>query len=131
MKKNKKMYIKLSVISLCILTILFIQNTLNIEFINIKNVLKESFSDVNNQTSFKLNSELNINAANGKGGVDLDWSEYNGEDKVFKVYQKKENSSIWQSISIFDFSEESEPVKVLNVYPNAGGVQSQIMDLNL
>ncbi len=40
--------------------------------------------------------------------------------KVFKVYQKKEGSNQWETISTFDFySKGVEPIKVLNIYPES------------
>jgi len=69
-----------------------------------------------------LTSKVNVNAANGKGGVDLDWSSYDATDKTFKAYQKKEGAEEWQSISTLDFSENMEPVKVLNIYPDVTNV---------
>ena len=65
----------------------------------------------------ELTTEVNLTAANGKGGVDLDWSTYDAENKIFKVYQKKEDQEEWESISTVDFYKEIESIKVLNVYP--------------
>jgi len=64
-----------------------------------------------------LTSKANLQAANGKGGVDLDWSTYDARDKTFKAYQKADESEEWQSISTLDFSNTIDPVKVLNIYP--------------
>ncbi len=70
-----------------------------------------------------LDSKVNLNAANGKGGVDLDWSTYDSKDKVFKAYQKKEDSNEWETISTVDFySKGIEPIKVLNVYPDSSNI---------
>ena len=64
-----------------------------------------------------LTSKVNIEAANGKGGVDLDWSTYDATNKIFKAYQKKEGSNEFETISTIDFYKEIEPIKILNVYP--------------
>jgi len=64
-----------------------------------------------------LTSKVNTEAANGKGGVDLDWSSYDATDKTFKAYQKKEGTDEWQSISTLDFSGNMEAVTILNIYP--------------
>lgn len=69
--------------------------------------------------SFNLTSKVNLNAANGKGGVDLSWSNISTTNKTFRVYQKKEGSDEWQTISTMDFTKIMDPVKVLNVYPVA------------
>ncbi len=45
-----------------------------------------------------LTSKVNLSAANGKGGVDLDWSSYDLEDKYFVVYRKQENETEWEKI---------------------------------
>lgn len=70
--------------------------------------------------TIELRTSVNLNAANKKGGVDLEWEMNDPKNKIFKVYQKKENSEIWETISTFDFDSEVEPIKVLNVYPEAG-----------
>ncbi len=100
--------------------LLFSKEVCKIEIIdNIKNQVKlmaeQAQSTVSN--TLVLNTNVNLNAANGKGGVDLDWSTYDATNKVFKAYQKKENSEEWETISIVDFYKEIEPVKVLNIYP--------------
>ena len=70
----------------------------------------------------ELTTEVNLTAANGKGGVDLDWSTYDADNKVFKAYQRKddEDGAEWESISTVNFYKEIEPIKVLNVYPTNG-----------
>ncbi len=43
--------------------------------------------------------------------------------KIFKVYQKKEDSNQWETISTVDlYSKGIEPIKVLNVYPDSSKV---------
>lgn len=64
-----------------------------------------------------LTSRVNTEVANGKGGVELDWSSYDASEKTFKAYQKKEGTEEWQSISTMDFSGDMEPIKILNIYP--------------
>ena len=45
-----------------------------------------------------LTSEVKLDLANGKGGIKLDWSTYDIEDKYFVIYRKKENATDWQKI---------------------------------
>ncbi len=42
-----------------------------------------------------LDSQVNLKAANGHGGVDLDWSDYLSEGKEFKAYQNKSGTEEW------------------------------------
>ncbi len=92
---------------------------------NVKKQVNLMAEQVQNDPSnvLVLNTNVNLNAANGKGGVDLDWSTYDATGKVFKAYQKKENSEEWETISTFDYySNGIEPIKVLNIYPNSSEV---------
>lgn len=70
-----------------------------------------------NAESFSLTGTVNLQAAAGKGGVDLDWSGYDSTDKVFMGYQKQEGKNTWTPISTVDFYSQMEPIKVLNIYP--------------
>lgn len=45
-----------------------------------------------------LTSKVNLNTANGKGEVELDWSGYDLEDKYFVIYRKEENANDWETI---------------------------------
>lgn len=45
-----------------------------------------------------LTSNVNLNAGDKKGGVDLDWSSYDIVDKYFVVYRKEENEPEWETI---------------------------------
>ena len=72
---------------------------------------------ISKAASFTLTSRVNLNAANGKGGIDLDWSSLDQKNKTFMLYQQKEGSNEWQSISTVDFYSNMQPIKVLNVYP--------------
>lgn len=45
-----------------------------------------------------LTSNVNLNAGDKKGGVDLDWSSYDIVDKYFVVYRKEENEIEWETI---------------------------------
>ena len=74
---------------------------------------------ISKAANFTLTSKVNLNAANGKGGVDLDWSSIDSTNKTFMIYQQRENSNEWQSISTVDFYSKIQPIKVLNVYPIA------------
>ena len=47
---------------------------------NVTNVLRAA-------ASFTLTGEVKLDAANGKGGVYLDWSSYDSTDRTFKAYQ--------------------------------------------
>ena len=79
---------------------------------------------VNADSGFTLKSEVNLGAANGKGGVDLDWtSGIDPTNKTFMLYQLKEGSSEWQSISTVNFTTWMEPIHVLNIYPTADEVE--------
>lgn len=68
--------------------------------------------------TFNISITNNPNAANGKGGLTLDWSSYNRNDTVYKVYKKMEGTSNFQSISTIDLENKEENAKVLNVYPD-------------
>ena len=80
---------------------------------NVTNVLRAA-------ASFTLTGEVKLDAANGKGGVYLDWSSYDSTDRTFKAYQKSEGSSTWEPMSTVEFSSNVEPIQVLNVYPEIG-----------
>lgn len=67
-------------------------------------------------SSFALETTVNLDAADGKGGVDLEWGDL-GSNTVYKAYQKKEGSSEWSSISTVNFTKQMDTIKVLNVYP--------------
>ena len=45
-----------------------------------------------------LTSRVDSSLADGKGGVILDWSTYDVEDKYFVVYRKEENAIEWETI---------------------------------
>jgi hypothetical protein len=49
-----------------------------------------------------LTSKVNLSAADGKGGVELDWSNYDLEDKYFVIYRKQENETEWENIVSLD-----------------------------
>lgn len=70
-------------------------------------------------TSLILLSSVDTSAANGHGGVKLNWTNY-GSDYIYKVFQKGPNSSEYESISTVDFTNTTEKIKVLNIYPNVG-----------
>lgn len=46
----------------------------------------------------KLTSKVNLESTSGKGKVELDWSDYELEDKYFIIYRKEENSNEWEKI---------------------------------
>lgn len=82
---------------------------------NINNVLRAA-------ASFTLTGEVKLDAANGKGGVYLDWSSYDSTDRTFKAYQKSEGSNTWEPMSTVEFSGDVDPIQVLNIYPDVGSV---------
>lgn len=45
-----------------------------------------------------ITSSVNLETANGKGGVVLDWSDYDISDKYFVIYRKTSDLSEWQRI---------------------------------
>ena len=55
--------------------------------------------------------------------IRLDWTLDDKTGKTFKVYQKKENSNEFQSISTTNFNDVKQ-VKVLNIYPGVGDIIS-------
>lgn len=68
--------------------------------------------------SFKLNVSLDTK----NNAVDLSWNvPDNKEPYVYKVYQRKEESNEFQSISTANLKDQ---VRVLNVYPGVGGIIS-------
>lgn len=83
-------------------------------------IISKSVAQTEEVNNFILTSKVNLSAANGKGGVDLDWSSIDSTNKTFMLYQQKEGSDEWQSISTVDFYSNIEPIKVLNVYPTYG-----------
>ena len=103
---------------------LVIQNINEMKYVYV--VAEDNVGNVSEVYEFKipeleLTTEVNLTAANGKGGVDLDWSTYDAENKVFRAYQRKddEDGAEWESISTVNFYKEIEPIKVLNVYPES------------
>ncbi len=95
---------------------------------NVALKLQSTVEDINTTVrnitaDFKLTSSTNVEASNGKGGVDLDWSDYTENNKTFKIYQKKEGALEYETISSLNFSAENMQItKVLNVYPETGAV---------
>ena len=57
--------------------------------------------------------------------IRLDWTLDNRKDKTFKVYQKKEGSNEFQSISTTNLSKNRQ-VRVLNIYPYKAGNTANI-----
>lgn len=45
-----------------------------------------------------LKSNINLNSSNKKGGIELDWSDYDLADKYFVIYRKQENETEWETI---------------------------------
>lgn len=45
-----------------------------------------------------VTSSVNLETANGKGSVVLDWSDYDILDKYFVIYRKSSDLSEWQKI---------------------------------
>ena len=68
-------------------------------------------------STLHLDSEENWTANKGKGAVDLSWIQTDSADKVFKVYQKKENGNwieVKSSTSITDNLDEVKATFVRN-----------------
>lgn len=51
---------------------------------------------------FSLSTNVNLSAANGRGGVDLEWGDL-GKAVMYKAYQRKDDSTEWKAISKMDF----------------------------
>ena len=117
--KKKIIYLVIILVSLIfLLTSSIFLYSKYINKINFDENIKKATQENNKfNNGIILTSKVNIEAANGKGGVDLDWSSYDKEGKIFKAYQKKEGAEEFESISTVDFYKEIEPIKVLNVYP--------------
>lgn len=49
-----------------------------------------------------LKSSVNLKLANGKGGIVLDWSDYDISNKYFVIYRKEKNSNNWENIVSLD-----------------------------
>ena len=113
---NQKKKIKLIALIIIWSVILIMLASIILKVYNI-NLEKNTKGAKRMSSDFVLTSQVNINAANGRGGVDLDWSSYDNTNKIFKAYQKKEGASEFETISTVDFYNEIEPIKVLNVYP--------------
>lgn len=45
-----------------------------------------------------LHSTVNLNLSNKKGGIELNWSDYNIQNKYFVIYRKSSNSSTYETI---------------------------------
>lgn len=118
LKKRKIIMILVSLIVLCVIataiTIGLTYNKVNSFF------TAEGYSSADSTTvkgTFQLNTSVNASAANGKGGTNLSWNSV-GENVVYKAYQKKDGANEWTPISMMDFYEKMDTVKVLNVYPH-------------
>lgn len=49
-----------------------------------------------------LKSSVNLKLANGKGGIVLDWSDYDISNKYFVIYREEKNSNNWENIVSLD-----------------------------
>ena len=45
-----------------------------------------------------LTSQVNLELEGGKGGVILDWSNYDKTNRYFVIYRKRENGTEWETI---------------------------------
>ena len=45
-----------------------------------------------------LTSQVNLELEEGKGGVILDWSNYDKTNRYFVIYRKRENETEWETI---------------------------------
>lgn len=68
------------------------------------------------ESKLKLHTEVDLTAANGRGGVQLSWEGIDRTDTIFKAFQKTEDSDEWQSISTAILDSHIEPIKVLHIY---------------
>ena len=64
------------------------------------------------------NPTLTAKANPSEDMIRLDWSMNDTSNKIFKVYQKKEGTTVFQSISSTNFNKVKQ-MKVLNVYPTS------------
>ncbi len=57
----------------------------------------------------ELTSKVNINGADGKETIELDWSEYDISNKYFVIYRKQEGEEEWKKIVSLEekFNENS------------------------
>lgn len=100
----------------------FLLCTILITGLNINGYFNTFFYAANN-----FNITLMPNT-NGYGSVSLDWSNYDYQNKNFKVYKSSNNGTTYESIGI-DYSSVNQ-VRVLQVYPDigAGQLQSWLVD---
>ncbi len=54
----------------------------------------------------ELTTSVNLSTENKKGEIILEWSTYNTENKIFKVYRKKEGQEEFENISTIDSQGE-------------------------
>lgn len=45
-----------------------------------------------------LTSKVNLSLSEGKGGIELNWSNYDKTNRYFVIYRKKENETEWETI---------------------------------
>lgn len=45
-----------------------------------------------------ITSKVNLNTSNKKGEIELDWSNYDTQNKYFVIYRKKEDEANWETI---------------------------------
>ncbi len=87
-RKTKKLISKLliAIVTLFVLSIVLLMFSEKVNKIaiidNVKNQVKFMAEQIQSMAStLVLNTKVNLSAANGKGGVDLDWSTYDSERK--------------------------------------------------
>lgn len=78
-----------------------------------------------------ITSSVNLEAANGKGSVVLDWSDYDISDKYFVVYRKSSDLTEWQKIvSLEDKFNENEFIDTIGNDKKAPCFPSIVIDKN-
>ena len=66
-------------------------------------------------STLNLSVNVNLSAANGCGGVFLNWSTFDNENgRYYFIVEQKDESGIWRPISTY---RAGSVVNVLNVYP--------------
>lgn len=80
---------------------IIISNENNIDFIYV--VAEDLVGNVSDVYELRLqdlvlSSKVNLDLADGKGGVELDWKDYDTTDTYFVIYRKEENQTEWEKI---------------------------------
>ncbi len=73
-----------------------------------------------------LISRVNLQLAEGKGGVELDWPNYDKTNKMFKIYKKTEGSDEWQIV------KNSNPIEgnLTDLFETTSYIDEMAQDMN-